>query len=35
MRVLLAIDAIDSLGGSERHARELSRELVARGHDAR
>jgi glycosyltransferase involved in cell wall biosynthesis len=35
MRVLLAIDAIDSLGGSERHARELLHELVARGHDAR
>jgi glycosyltransferase involved in cell wall biosynthesis len=35
MRVLLAIDAIDALGGSERHARELLVELAARGHDAR
>lgn len=35
MRVLLAIDAIDTLGGSERHARELLVELAARGHDAR
>ena len=35
MRVLLAIDALDTLGGSERHARELAPVLAERGHEVR
>lgn len=35
MRVLLAIDALDTLGGSERYAREIAPVLAARGHEVR